>query len=253
MSNRQRRKALADEFLNYEFGWVPFVSDLQQLYSTVKKVNPILDSLEDNSGKLVRRRYEFRPTIEITPQLWRNGVSPYYSPSSNALTDPLKWNQGQVYREELKAVRQWFSGAFTYYVPPRDGSLRTDMARAVLKGRKLFGLSLTPDVIWNLSPWSWLVDWFSNADSVLTNWTNWALYNQVLWYGYIMEHSVHAYRYTFTGQAAFKQPVSIPTLTMVSERKLRRQATPYGFGFSWNSLSAIQKTILAALGITKSH
>lgn len=252
LTNRQRRRAIGEEYLNYQFGWVPLVSDIHDFCHSIVRLQPQIEDLERNSGKLVRRRYEFPDSITEDLTLYRDKYSPYYTPSSSALTNPLKWNKGQVYRTEIKAIRRWFSGAFTYYIPPRDGSLRTDMARAVLLAKKTLGISLTPDTVWNLTPWSWIIDWFSNADSVIQNWTNWALYNQVLWYGYMMEHSVHAYRYTFVGETSFKQPTSVPDLLMVSEMKLRRKATPYGFGVSYSTLSTIQKAILAALGVSRS-
>jgi hypothetical protein len=253
LSSRKRRRAIGEEYLNVEFGWKPFVNDLRGLCRGVIMAGPIMDQLEDNSGKLVRRRYEFPVSVvEVTTPL--GGLrSVTYSPSTSILsTDTSTLNKGQVYRREITAKHQWFSGAFTYYIPPRDGSLRTDMARAVLLARKTLGISLTPDTVWNLQPWSWLVDWFSNADSVLRNWTNWALFNQVLWYGYMMEHSVHQYSYIFTGPTGVKGLSSCPSLTTVSETKVRRAATPYGFGVAWSSLSTKQKSILAALGIARS-
>jgi hypothetical protein len=253
LSNRGRRRAIGEEYLNVEFGWKPFVNDLVDLSTGVLQAGNIIAQLEENSGKLVRRRYGFPDSIVelLTPV---GGLrSATYSPSTSVLSEsPSLLNKGQVYRRDIIAKRRWFSGAFTYYVPPRDGSLRTDMARGVLFARKTLGISLTPDSVWNLAPWSWLVDWFVNAGSVLRNWSNWALYNQVLWYGYMMEHTVHQYSYVFTGPTGVKTLGSCPTLTTVSETKVRRVATPYGFGISDSSLNSRQKTILAALGISRS-
>jgi len=252
LSNRSRRRAIGEEYLNVEFGWKPFVNDLKDLCKGVIEGNSIMEQLERNSGHLVRRRYDFPISVDenTTPLGGLRSVT--YSPSSNVLSDIVNLNKGQVYRREITAKHQWFSGAFTYYIPPRDGSRRTEMARAVLKARSTIGVSLTPDTVWNLQPWSWLIDWFSNADSVLRNWSNWALYNQVLWYGYIMEHTVHQYQYIFTGPTGIKGLGSCPSLSTVAETKVRRAATPYGFGFSWSGLSTLQKSILAALGIARS-
>jgi len=252
LSNRGKKAAIGQEYLNVEFGWKPFVNDLRGLCRGIIQAGPMMDTLERNSGKLVRRRYEFPISVveNTTPLGGLRSVT--YSPSTNVLSDLDNLNKGQVYRREITAKHQWFSGAFTYYVPPRDGSLRTDMARAVLFARKTLGISLTPDTVWNLQPWSWLIDWYSNADSVLRNWTNWALFNQVLWYGYIMEHSVHQYQYVFTGPTGIKGLSSCPSLTTVAETKVRRAATPYGFGVSQASLTTRQKAILAALGIARS-
>jgi hypothetical protein len=252
LSNRQRKRAIGEEYLNYQFGWAPLVNDIRGLCRTVTHVGPIMDQLENNSGKLVRRAYEFPASVTRSSTKVGGLRSPYISPSGTSLYDGVFLNKGQVFCEEIIAKRQWFSGAFTYYVPPRDGSLKTDMARAVLLSRKTLGLTLTPDTVWNLTPWSWLVDWFSNADSVLRNWSNWALFNQVLAYGYVMEHTVHANSYVFTGPLGFQaKGVSVPSLILVSETKKRLRATPYGFGLSWTGLSTIQKAILGALGLAR--
>jgi hypothetical protein len=126
------------------------------------------------------------------------------------------------------------------------------LARDVILARKLLGISLTPDVLWNLAPWSWATDWFGNTGDVISNWTAWAIDNQVLLYGYMMEHIVHTYTYTFVGKTGFYQSDARPvSVTLRSESKIRIQASPYGFGLSFDDLSLRQKAIVAALGLTR--
>jgi len=127
------------------------------------------------------------------------------------------------------------------------------MARAVIQARKVLGISLTPDTLWNLAPWSWFLDWFSDTGDLLSNWTDWAIDNQVMLYGYIMEHSLNEYTYKFVGSTGLTGNARPYDITMVTETKLRRQASPYGFGIQWTDLSARQKAILAALGISRSR
>jgi hypothetical protein len=130
------------------------------------------------------------------------------------------------------------------------------MARSALMAKKTLGLSLTPDTVWNLAPWSWAVDWFTNAGDVISNLTDWAVYGLCLRYGYIMEHTIARDTYTYVGGskgAGFKRTEYLPPpIILEVETKIRRKANPFGFGLTWNGLSPIQLAIAAALGITRS-
>jgi hypothetical protein len=128
------------------------------------------------------------------------------------------------------------------------------MARLALEAKKLLGLSLTPDTVWNLTPWSWMVDWVSNAGDVVSNISDALFDGLVLRYGYMMEHTLTSDEYFFVGPTGF-QPTNGPrpsSITLHHEVKKRVKATPYGFGLTWTSFTTRQLAILAALGITRS-
>lgn len=253
-SNRERRRVLGKEYLNVEFGWKPIINDLKKMSSSILHADAVMRQYERDSGRLVRRRYEFPPFEQTTTTVVATDVSPWYNPSTSTLEGVwTDLNKGYVVRTHELSRRQWFSGAFIYYVPPVDGSLQTDIARGVIKAKKLLGLSLTPDNLWNIAPWSWAIDWFANVGDNINNWTNWAIDNQVLAYGYMMEHTVSKYTYTFVGPTGYiPKGARPPSVEMVSETKLRHQASPYGFGLTYDGLTGRQKAIVAALGLTKS-
>jgi hypothetical protein len=251
MSNRARRKSIGEEYLNYEFGWKPMVNDVRSLANAILRADSVIKQYERDSGRLVRRRYEF-PTIYTEKTTVFDGQTPWLNPDNQVLhTDSVV--TGKVYRRETQAIRRWFSGAFTYYLP----SAYTDsdsIARKVILAKRTLGLSLTPGNIWNLMPWSWAIDWFSNAGDVLHNLDAWIIDNQVLRYGYMMEHTVHTYTYYYVGKNTLRSASNIPSsVSSVSETKIRRVATPYGFGVQYEGLNTLQKSILAALGITHFH
>jgi len=126
------------------------------------------------------------------------------------------------------------------------------MARIALEAKKLLGLSLTPDVVWNLTPWSWAVDWFSNVGDVLSNITDALTDSLVMGYGYMMENTVQRRTYTFSGPTGAKTRGARPANVVFEvNSKQRVQANPYGFGLTWNSLTPFQLSILSALGISK--
>jgi len=126
------------------------------------------------------------------------------------------------------------------------------MLSASDKARKILGLEITPEVLWELVPWSWAIDWFANVGDLVKNVHNLSSDGLVMRYGYIMEHSMVRDTYIHVGPTGFKDPkVVCEPYTFVTETKLRRRATPFGFGLDLSSLTGQQKSILAALGMSR--
>jgi len=252
MSAKDRRKAIGGEYLNYDFGWKPLVNDLRDISHAITHADAIWRQYARDAGKLVRRRYEF-PVKRDTKMKDLGLIGPWISPSSSILVNRETYRlDGRVLREHSITKRQWFSGAFTYYVPGVNATSGA-IAENVIQAKKLLGLSLTPDVVWNLSPWSWAIDWFANVGDVLENWSNWAIDGQVLAYGYFMEETSSKYTYTYVGDTRMRRagvrPWSLETST---KTKRRIKATPYGFGLNWDGFSSSQKATIAALGMSRS-
>jgi len=237
-------RGLGSEYLNFEFGWKPLVSDVRSAAKAIIESEKILTQLTRDSGKNVRRRRHFLPTIEVTaathtlgqPRGLENGYY-YNSPSWTRLTDE--------YRRDT-----WFSGAYTFEYDP--GNL-TEISRIATQARLLYGLQLNPEVLWNLAPWSWLVDWFANVGPLLHNVSAFQNDQLVLRYGYVMDRhrrtntQVVTARPNLIGNKApslFKEVYSV-------DWKRREKATPYGFGVASSSFTIRQWAILAALGITR--
>jgi hypothetical protein len=138
-----------------------------------------------------------------------------------------------------------FSGRFRYYIPPITGeNWWPNMYR------KLMGLTLNPKLVWELVPFSWLVDYWTNIGDVISNASDGGLVeNLVAKYAYIMGQTEvsgstrHVVNYA-DGSREFLWPVKV-------SRKQRVSANPFGFGLSPESLTARQYGILGALGLTK--
>jgi hypothetical protein len=234
-----------DEYLNAQFGWKPLVSDITKFGNAVTHLDKVLAQYERDAGKLVRRKYYFPLKKSVSDSVIKTGAFPY-GPIQN---DQRVQTYGTVVRRRETLQRQWFSGAFTYYLPSGYDS-RNKLSRMALLADRL-GLSLTPDTLWNLAPWSWAVDWFSNTDDVISNITSFKADGLVLWYGYIMETSIVTDTYSMDDFRFTGSDFRVPRLTVVTETKVRRRADPYGFGVHWDTLSTFQLSILSALGITR--
>lgn len=248
------RKA-GDEFLNVVFGWGPLTNDIRKTAKAVNHARSVLRQFERDAGRVVRRSYVFPTETSESTQKIASNVVPWYGTTIGFPSTYL--DRGDVWLNATFRRRVWFSGAFTYHLPSGYKS-REAMDRIALGARKVFGLELTPEVVWELTPWSWAVDWVTNAGDVLKNLSAWSKYGLVMKYGYVMEHSTTTYTWyfrrtgsgspTYEGKPIGSSPMPITTVTEV---KQRRQANPFGFGVTWSGLSPIQNAILAALGLSR--
>lgn len=242
-------KNAGDEYLNVQFGWRPLIRDVKSLTNSVIKAHKLISQYERDAGKVVRRKYEFPIESTISEQKFLNRSPFMATPTDGLFSD--SWYNGTLVITTETWRRTWFSGAFTYYLPTGYDS-RKEMDRIALLAGKINGLDLSPSLLWNLAPWSWATDWFSNVGDVLSNVSDYANQGLIMRYGYIMEHSMQSVTYRWVGGPPLKGvPDLPPPLTFVTETKVRRRANPFGFGVSWDGLSPFQLSIAAALGLSR--
>jgi hypothetical protein len=248
LKNRFRDyRDIGGEYLNYEFGWKPIVADLRKVATAVQESERILTQLERDSGRRVRRKFQF-PTIYSTSEV-RTAARPYPALNSTTYyTDPTKISLRSF------TQRRWFSGCYTYHFE-RGGRSRGGMQAAARNAGQLLGVELTPATLWNLAPWSWLADWVTNAGDVMSNLSRFSQDGLVMQYGYVMEHTIRQRAITHQGGGYYKYPQFLPLPSVsgvfVEETKVRRPATPYGFGLEIDGFDPRQWAILGALGISR--
>jgi hypothetical protein len=198
-----------------------------------------------DSGKVVRRAYNF--PIEVTDSQVATGSNGTYMVPFNSDTKKATSAPWEVSRRVVQ--KKWFSGAFTYRVPLGNDSLSV-LGRHASHAKKLLGISLTPDTLWNLAPWSWATDWFANTGDVLSNISDCVTDGLVMHYGYMMVHTIVTDTYMPVGTDLIDGSSS-SVFSVVTETKQRRAANPFGFGISWDALSAFQLSIAGALGLSR--
>lgn len=236
-------KTSGSEYLNVEFGWKPLISDLLKFGRAVKNSTKIINQFRKGSDQKIRRRYNF-PQAFTSGQVFGSFIMrPYY------LLDQMPTGV-KIYEESNMT---WFSGAFKYHVPLGD-DLPSKLARYEQEANKLFATRLTPEVVWNLQPWSWAVDWFSNTGDVLSNISAMGNDGMVMQYGYVMNK--HMTRITLQTDPFYyartgKWLQCGLTKEILTERRLG--ASPYGFFVNIPGLTARQDAIVVALGIAKSQ
>jgi hypothetical protein len=233
---------LGSEYLNFEFGWKPLVADVKNAAKAIVESEMILKQLVRDSGRNVRRRRHLLPTKEV--ETLDNNVGQPRGILDPRFFEPSWTRQTDTYRRDT-----WFSGCYTFEYDP--GNL-SEISKIATQARVLYGLQLNPEVLWNLAPWSWLVDWFANVGPLLHNVSAFQNDQLVLRYGYVMDRHQRSH----TTVADIK-PINGNTLpdkykqTFQLDWKRRVQATPYGFGVASSSFTIRQWAILAALGITR--
>lgn len=242
-----RARDAGSDYLNLEFGWKPLVSEIQNFAKASAFAEQIMTQYERDAGRIVRRGFRFPPT-KTSSLNFAAARSPIPMPGSDFFVGGLA-SSGTVVQTEV-SVERWFSGAFTYHLPS-DYVQRKMMAEYALRAQVLFGLDLSPETLWNLAPWSWAVDWFTNTGDVISNLSDWSKDGLVMRYGYVMEHTISKTTTTQTTNR-LKQPAVVSPTIIVDETKKRRRANPFGFGLTWEGLTPRQLTIAAALGISKS-
>lgn len=234
------------EYLGLQFGALPLVRDVKDFRDVVDNTDRILTQFEQGSGSVVRRGYSFPAERTLSETKLVSGHMPAYITPS--YTQQYK---GDLFRVRETYRKVWFKGAFTYTLPTGYKS-RDELGRYRLLANRL-GLEITPEVLWNVAPWSWAVDWFANVGDVLENYSAFGTQGLVMKYGYVMEHSYVRDEYRYVGN--FGTPrggnIVVPPLVLISETKQRIKANPFGFGINWDGLNPFQSSIAAALGLSR--
>lgn len=253
-SNPLMPKELAKHYLEHNFGWSPFINDLKKLYKTYQDQDRIYRRLQRQNGNWLKKGGIVLETGTVTDKQDTFAEdAPYVWPAlPTALLAfpysgrPNKW--GNTLFETQTEQKIWFEGSFRYYLPGLNtsGSQNWNYIHSIVQ---IYGLRVSPSTIWNLTPWSWLADWFGNVGDVVDNITA-TIYDRLLArYAYLMSTSR---RKRFNASVVHTCNGAVNCLWHQRiEAKHRVSASPFGFSLQAGQLSAYQWSILAALGMSR--
>lgn len=249
----------ADETLNYFFGVQPTLQDLYQVLNSVIRCGKLIEQWRRDAGRMVRRSLAYDPIVTTNDR--RTGMSRTYRAFNQVFntSNPTAWTSAMCYdQNELVSVSRLqtttdkysFVGAFTYYIDPILDRLGP-AGIFVNNAQHLLGLTADANTIWQLTPWTWLIDWFVNLGDCISLMNRIQDKSLVLKYGYLMRESelkttLTVDRFTVKSGAPYRDIRA----DYVIRRKTRIRSTPYGFGLNTGSFSLTQWAILAALGFT---
>jgi hypothetical protein len=232
-----RAKNAGSEYLNVEFGWKPLVSEIMSFANAATKSESILRGYHQGSGKKIRRGFTYPGLTQTKTE--SGSFAPVPTEMNQFLTGSLS---------DRSETKQYFSGCFQYYLNTSSDKLNRLSAR-ISDFRKLYGVELTPEVLWNLTPWSWALDWFFNIGDVIHNISSIGRDGMTMQYGYMMSGTTR----TLTMSAALPSNLGGASTQTIRTQKalIRVPASPYGFGMTSSQLTAKQSAVLVALGLTK--
>lgn len=236
LARERKLRNVGGEYLNVQFGIMPLISDLQKFLEAV--VHPEL------RAAVKRQLYEehrVRKTIDKGTTTTTRALTSSETPSLSLLNaSGIKGTLTTTSSYEI-----WSSCSFAYHQVNMLDRLLDDIN--VMTGQ--LGVIPTAIDLWNLMPWSWLVDWFTNFNHVITNLSYLGRDGLYLQRGYIMGHYKDE-EITHQDRVQCGTPIT-STGVRLFERKYRVHASPFGFGLTWKDFSPFQQAILGALGVSR--
>jgi hypothetical protein len=249
---RKAPKPIASEFLNVQFGWKPFVRDVISVCDVVLNLDEHIKATTKRNNAWQKRS-------------WREEVvgssSLIHSEGAIALTRiaPLQGNNYirgytsnySVFRESVSEV--WYEGVFKFYSAEFDENLQSGYP-ALRRARQLLGLlggNITPTVLYKVTPWTWLADWFSNIGANVQMLEDQISGQVASKYMYLMRYCHDQYRYYTSSLSFGGEVVSVEATRRLAVKRRVQSAGNFEFSLRSTPLSGTQLAILAALGITR--
>ncbi|DAD52767.1 TPA_asm: maturation protein [ssRNA phage SRR7976325_29] len=147
--NHAAMSAVASQYLGYEFGWKPLISDISQLLQFQSQVDRrILELNRLYSGTGLKRRLNLFDGTETS--------------SSNATVETSLGRFFTVRKDIVTRKRSWGTIRWRPTAVPKDIGHQAlgKQARRLVHGIDHYGVDATQ--AWNAIPFSWLADWFGN-------------------------------------------------------------------------------------------
>lgn len=243
--SRKSLKRAGNDWLAANFGWLPFIRSMQDSYNTYKNLDKYLLKLRRDNGKWVKCSGTIDEsssgyTLHSTKITTEGRLTLFPDPGAfcNPELSSSPGGRALYYTQERRRI--WFSALMKYYI---------DNISSPKWKFRAFGIDrLTPSLLYQVTPWSWLIDYFSNVGDVISNLSsaNEVVAKNACVMGYrVMDVKVEDFCRSST---SFPNPF----ITDYSfEMKCRATASPFGFGLTGDTLSPRQLGILSALGLSR--
>jgi hypothetical protein len=251
-SAQQAPKKASDAFLNQQFGWSPFLSDLGKFSTAFGDTAKYMSQMSHGNDKWKTYRRTLLDDYQVVKVAsgtgWR--VQPAGVVHENILcTGPATW---ELYEEISTLVTT--SGQFKWYKPEFDLSNAEYNSAMNRIGRQMtmYGLRINPSNVWRATPWTWLIDWGLNVGRNIDRVTEYLFDGVVSKYLYVMQHRVRTMK--FITKLPFRDGPRTLTFSRIIDVKQRTpSSSPFGFSLPWSGLDARKLAILSALGISRQN
>lgn len=232
LRRKGRIKESADAYLSYKFAIEPTIRDLASLVgaqASISKRMEELDRLASNGG--LRRR-----------------VRVFTGTGSTNGDIAIESGLGIVFRNRIMTMTTAESWGTIRWKPIGSPAYKNDKEKAELAARLVLGMNAENLVAtaWELFPWSFMIDWFSNVGDLIT-----AANNTVP----VEASSVNCMQHRMTSsswsRADYENDFSGGTALFTRETKRRDVSFGPGLTLSLPLLSGGQLSILGALSASR--
>lgn len=270
--NPRNLRELGGSYLNMVFGVMPTSSEALKLAEVVVRWDEILSKYVAQEKHSLRRRRSkvlFEETLQgRLPRLYNQNQFTTAGPASLRVSYIVPGlNSGSV-SDNLEPSCAWsytakqtldVFGTWEYFIP-RPKNLEGRLRRYKQMAQKLLGGGIDASVAYDLTPWSWLLDWLVDVGGLL-RYQQAMVDNQVVAskLGYTLnERSVwtmHCTARTYVpfGWTLVRDDMSPCTASASRKRVTRRKGNPFSIMPTWENLSPQQWAIAAALGLSRSR
>lgn len=241
----------AEWYLAIQMGWLPTLKDILEFCTSFDDAKKRLEFTLRNEGKWVKRKYDLegeegKPLF--APQYTKTNYGSYNGGLRPSFVTQCYSGGGWKEFKYVGTRKVQYVAKYRYVLPkgPRDAPWRKMMQR------RLYGMRLTPSLVWNLIPFSWLVDYFTNMGKIMKNLSSGMEDRLITKYRYVLIQDKREYeiRCSFTCNSAGDRKVAwAATKRFTLECKSRFTGGPYGFALKEDDLNIRQKSILLALGL----
>lgn len=273
--DRNMLKAAGSGWLGYQFGWKPFIGDLIKSAEAILNATEYINQFLRDSGRLVYRKrsqmlaqdsWQSEGIYTSPPDVWSFGQNQTFTQFSTPYGNAMgRYRSGVGYdgwRGAFKNLNITSTteirtfAKFEYFSFDPDGFL-DKLSYYEQNARFLLGLNLTPDLIWELTPWSWMLDWFFDLGGFLSYQVSVENDSLVMRQsGAVMEQntSIAATCYAYYGSdptvplSGYDKPFY--NVNSSKRTQIRLPSGPYDMGTTWD-LSNSQWYIIGALGLTR--
>jgi hypothetical protein len=168
-------KESSSQFLNYEFGWKQTVAQIKNMLALPQRIAKRVNYLISRQGKLTtfraKEKFSSAPTFSTIPKLYFDFHFWEGAQQLGTLSAKREY--------ELRVAVNLLVNFPKLEVPILRGSLVN----------KLLGYGddfpVTPSTVYNMVPWTWLVDWFTGMGDYITMMDEIALDRKLVNWAYI--------------------------------------------------------------------
>lgn len=138
---------VAEGHLSWQFGVKPFREDVKKLHKVLVDHQSILEDFVTRTGTVQKRYYREKLPVVETDSGWQGLAGLYHLRARAYLKEHCKYNATMTYMYTCPDMNEWKM-----------------KVKALLD---MLGLRLTPSVIWEAIPFSFVVDWFFRVQDYL--------------------------------------------------------------------------------------